>query len=121
MYIAKEQLPEIFVAGGEDDDLSWRVQSHGYKILRPPPEHARYKMIKHGSDHSNPVNPHRFSLLGSAGGRYDTDGLSNLNYTLVESKLEGLYTWLHVDIGTVGDDFVSRQLLATKSAITSRP
>lgn len=86
--------------GGEDDDLSLRVRSSGYNISRYPVEIARYKMIKHGSDPSNPANPIRFDLLKSAAKRFSTDGLTNLKYKVIDAKLKPLYTWLLVDIGT---------------------
>uniref|UniRef100_A0A1I7XMT3 Glyco_transf_7C domain-containing protein n=1 Tax=Heterorhabditis bacteriophora TaxID=37862 RepID=A0A1I7XMT3_HETBA len=42
--------------GGEDDDLSERVRLAGFKIARYPGKIARYKMIKHNSESSNPIN-----------------------------------------------------------------
>jgi hypothetical protein len=42
--------------GGEDDDISTRVTLAGYKISRYPVQIARYKMIKHMKESTNPVN-----------------------------------------------------------------
>ncbi|OWA49958.1 Beta-1,4-N-acetylgalactosaminyltransferase bre-4 [Hypsibius exemplaris] len=94
-------FPNIYWGwGGEDDDLSLRVRSSGYNISRYPAALARYKMIKHDSDPSNPANPIRFDLLRAAAKRFTTDGLSNLQYKIIDSQLRPLYTWLLVDIGT---------------------
>lgn len=104
VMIVSVPIPSLYqsvsAAGGEDDDISLRVRSHGFNITRYPTELARYKMIKHGSDPSNPANPIRFDLLKSAAKRFTTDGLSNLKYTVVNAELRPLYTWLLVDIGS---------------------
>ncbi|KAG7274370.1 hypothetical protein CRUP_028691, partial [Coryphaenoides rupestris] len=42
--------------GGEDDDLRIRVELQGMKIVRPPPEVARYTMVFHKRDSGNKVN-----------------------------------------------------------------
>ncbi|MCP9260480.1 Beta-1,4-N-acetylgalactosaminyltransferase bre-4 [Dirofilaria immitis] len=42
--------------GGEDDDLSLRVTSAGYKIMRYLTKIARYQMIQHKSEMKNPLN-----------------------------------------------------------------
>ena len=51
--------------GGEDDDLSTRVSVNGYKIMRYPNEIARYKMVKHSKEKSNPVNGYVYFCLMS--------------------------------------------------------
>ncbi|GAV01396.1 hypothetical protein RvY_12118 [Ramazzottius varieornatus] len=97
-------FPNIYWGwGGEDDDLSIRVRSHGFNITRYPAAIARYKMIKHDADPSNPANPVRFELLKFAAKRFKSDGLNNLKYKLIDSQLRPLYTWLLVDIGSPPD------------------
>lgn len=40
--------------GGEDDDMSNRINQAGYFISRYPINIARYKMLKHGGSKGNP-------------------------------------------------------------------
>ncbi|TPP56476.1 N-acetyllactosaminide 3-alpha-galactosyltransferase [Fasciola gigantica] len=56
----------FFGWGGEDDDLYYRVKHHHYRIFRHPSHIARYTMIKHKRDKSNPANPERHRLLKSS-------------------------------------------------------
>lgn len=50
---------QFFGWGGEDDDFSERCREKGLKIVRYPAAVARYKMISHGRDSGNEVNPRR--------------------------------------------------------------
>uniref|UniRef100_A0AC34R983 Beta-1,4-N-acetylgalactosaminyltransferase n=1 Tax=Panagrolaimus sp. JU765 TaxID=591449 RepID=A0AC34R983_9BILA len=84
--------------GGEDDDLSTRVTSSGYKIMRYPAEIARYKMVKHTKEKSNPVNTCRYTLMKRTKSRYRRDGLSNLNYKVIDVERKHLYTHIKVDL-----------------------
>jgi beta-1,4-galactosyltransferase 3 len=84
--------------GGEDDDLSTRVTINGYKITRYPGNIAKYKMIKHKQEKSNPVNNCRYKLMKKTRIRFRKDGLSNCNYKIINSTREHLYTHFVVDL-----------------------
>lgn len=85
--------------GGEDDDMSARVRSHGLSITRYKPEIARYTMIKHIQEEGNKPNKNRFTFLSKVSKRIqETDGLNNLNYTLVNVTLHPLYTLIRVKL-----------------------
>ena len=79
--------------GGEDDDMSKRIQFHGLKITRYPANIGRYTMIKHEQEKTNNL---RQAFLASGPRRYTTDGLNSLSYSLVAKSLEPLYTQLAV-------------------------
>ncbi|CAH8629649.1 unnamed protein product [Schistosoma intercalatum] len=66
--------------GGEDDDLYARVVYHNYSVMRYPEEIARYRMISHNKDPSNPVNPKRNELLKDASSRFKTDDSAHSDY-----------------------------------------
>ncbi|EYC22928.1 hypothetical protein Y032_0016g3021 [Ancylostoma ceylanicum] len=80
--------------------FGWRVEiiSAGYKVERYNTSIARYKMIKHGKDSSNPVNPCRYKLLAKTKRDWKTDGLSSLRYKLLNVTLKPLYTHILVDL-----------------------
>uniref|UniRef100_A0A7E4VAX9 Beta-1,4-N-acetylgalactosaminyltransferase n=1 Tax=Panagrellus redivivus TaxID=6233 RepID=A0A7E4VAX9_PANRE len=84
--------------GGEDDDLATRVHANGFKISRYSGEVARYKMIKHEKEKSNPINPCRFSLMRRTRSRFRHDGISNLKYEVVSALRMPLYTIIRVDL-----------------------
>jgi beta-1,4-galactosyltransferase 3 len=96
--------------GGEDDEMSSRVSAEKFRISRYPANIARYKMIRHDHETSNPVNECRFNLMYKFRRRYKQDGLSSLNYRLLDSKLEPLYIWVLVDLLEVE----SRKALASE-------
>ncbi|KOX80037.1 Beta-1,4-N-acetylgalactosaminyltransferase bre-4 [Melipona quadrifasciata] len=74
--------------GGEDDDMANRIKAHGLHISRYPANVARYKMLTHKKEKANPK---RYEYLS-------TDGLSNLQYELVDVQRPKLYTWLLVKL-----------------------
>ncbi|ETN81590.1 N-acetyllactosaminide 3-alpha-galactosyltransferase [Necator americanus] len=85
--------------GGEDDDLYKRVIAVGYDVDRYPESIAHYKMIKHGGEpKSNPVNKCRWKLLDLTNRDWKSDGLNNLNYTLIKRTKRKLYTHILVDL-----------------------
>ncbi|VDK84005.1 unnamed protein product [Onchocerca ochengi] len=84
--------------GGEDDDISVRVTSAGYKIMRYPMEIARYQMIKHKSEMKNPINKCRYDLLAKTKVRQQTDGISSLKYECYSLHFFPLYTHIKVKL-----------------------
>ncbi|CAG9536664.1 unnamed protein product [Cercopithifilaria johnstoni] len=84
--------------GGEDDDLSMRVTSVGYKIMRYPSEIARYQMITHKSETKNPINRCRYDLLAKTTLRQQTDGISSLKYECYDLHFLPLFTHIKVKL-----------------------
>uniref|UniRef100_A0A1I7YKL1 Beta-1,4-N-acetylgalactosaminyltransferase n=1 Tax=Steinernema glaseri TaxID=37863 RepID=A0A1I7YKL1_9BILA len=84
--------------GGEDDDMFARVVTAGYSVVRDPKSIARYRMIKHTRDHGNPDNRCRFKLLEHTKQRWETEGLSDLNYTRIGVTQHRLYTKVTVTL-----------------------
>lgn len=74
----------FFGWGGEDDDIEWRLHFAGLKRTQYLNRIARYSMIKHSRDASNPRNVNRFYVLTSVGKRMRFDGLSNLDHFEVQ-------------------------------------
>ena len=85
--------------GGEDDDFYRRVFKYGqYKLVRPEPELARYKMFVH--DHEgDPPAPERFDKLEHWKEFVQQDGLKQIDYTVFERKNEGFFERIIVDVG----------------------
>ncbi|XP_035738665.1 beta-1,4-N-acetylgalactosaminyltransferase bre-4-like [Vespa mandarinia] len=79
--------------GGEDDDMANRIKAHGLHISRYPANVARYKMLTHKKEKANPK---RYEFLRTGKKRFATDGLSNLQYELIDKQKPKLYTWLLV-------------------------
>ncbi|XP_043936413.1 beta-1,4-galactosyltransferase 3-like [Protopterus annectens] len=86
--------------GGEDDDISKRVQYSGMKIHRPPADIGRYTMILHEHDKGNEANEKRFELFENASNTWRTEGMNNLKYHLLSVQYLPLYTNITADIGT---------------------
>ncbi|XP_078044847.1 beta-1,4-N-acetylgalactosaminyltransferase bre-4 [Augochlora pura] len=81
--------------GGEDDDMANRIKAHGLHISRYPANVARYKMLTHKKEKANPK---RYEYLKTGKKRFATDGLTNLQYELVDKQKPKLYTWLLVKL-----------------------
>ncbi|XP_025098511.1 beta-1,4-galactosyltransferase 4-like [Pomacea canaliculata] len=81
--------------GGEDDDMSQRVKSRGMRIVRYKRDVARYKSMSHAREQPNPA---RMNLLHKAPTRFDSDGLSSLEYTKLAFELKRLYTWILIEV-----------------------
>ncbi|KAK5620673.1 Beta-1,4-galactosyltransferase 1 [Crenichthys baileyi] len=84
--------------GGEDDDLYNRIIFRGMSISRPDSQIAKYKMIKHGRDLHNEVNPKNAVKVQETPKNIDADGLSSLNYTVNEILRDMMYTFITVDV-----------------------
>ncbi|KAM4620847.1 beta-1,4-galactosyltransferase 4 [Polymixia lowei] len=85
--------------GGEDDDLRIRVQLQKMKIVRPPPEVARYTMVFHKRDSGNEINKDRMRLLGRTPQVWRKDGLNTCSYKTLSIEKLSLYVNVTVDIG----------------------
>lgn len=81
--------------GGEDDDFYRRLQSRGFQVTRFGPDVAQYYMLTHKKE---PPNSARFAYLESGARRYDTDGISNLEYRVLNHQLRPLYSWILADV-----------------------
>ena len=82
----------FFGWGGEDDDLYSRV-IRAYSIVRFEADIARYAMLSHVKE---TPNPSRFQTLQKGRYAYATDGLANLNYSLVKLEERQFFTWIFV-------------------------
>ncbi|XP_020708706.2 beta-1,4-N-acetylgalactosaminyltransferase bre-4 [Athalia rosae] len=81
--------------GGEDDDFYSRLQTRGLKVCRFGPDVAQYYMLIHAKE---PPSSARFVNLETGARRYDTDGISNLEYRVLDHQLRPLYTWILAEI-----------------------
>jgi len=72
---------QFFGWGGEDDDMAARILTK-YRISRYPATIARYKMLRHRPD---TPNQSRFKILDLSTAMRSVDGLSNLQYTMIET------------------------------------
>ncbi|XP_026736023.1 beta-1,4-N-acetylgalactosaminyltransferase bre-4-like [Trichoplusia ni] len=81
--------------GGEDDDMSYRLKKINYHIARYKMSIARYAMLDHKK--STP-NPKRYQLLSQTSKTFQKDGLSTLEYELVQVVQYHLYTHILVNI-----------------------
>ncbi|NXA31523.1 B4GT2 galactosyltransferase, partial [Eudromia elegans] len=85
--------------GGEDDDIFNRISLSGMKVSRPDTRVGRYRMIKHERDKHNEPNPQRFTKIQNTKVTMKRDGISSLQYRLVELARQPLYTNVTVEIG----------------------
>lgn len=85
--------------GGEDDDLRIRVELQKMKIVRPPPEVARYTMVFHKRDSGNEINKDRMRLLARTPQVWRKDGLNSCLYKTTSVGRPPLYVNVTVDIG----------------------
>uniref|UniRef100_A0A1E1XG56 Beta-1,4-N-acetylgalactosaminyltransferase n=1 Tax=Amblyomma aureolatum TaxID=187763 RepID=A0A1E1XG56_9ACAR len=81
--------------GGEDDDMSYRLQHYHLKISRYPANIARYTMLKHAKD---TPSPDRYKLLYKGKLRYKKDGINSVHYERLDIVFKKLYTWILVDL-----------------------
>ncbi|XP_014205395.1 beta-1,4-galactosyltransferase 1 [Copidosoma floridanum] len=81
--------------GAEDDDFYNRLQSKGLPVTRFSPEISRYFMLSHRKESPSIT---RFTHLEEASKRFNTDGISNLQYRIISHQLQPLYSWILVKI-----------------------
>lgn len=84
--------------GGEDDDMSIRMEKSGVGFERPS-RHLVYTMTRHKPQARN---PERMTLLKEI--RYNKrnfteDGLNSVEYTLLDCTKFPLHTHLLIDVG----------------------
>jgi len=87
--------------GAEDDNLYKRVIQNGLALTRPAIYHGRYKMIKHAQSKEAP--PNRHDKLNNAHGEFQVDGISSLQYKVLNKEIRQLYTIVQVDLNMEGD------------------
>ncbi|ESO83434.1 hypothetical protein LOTGIDRAFT_133456, partial [Lottia gigantea] len=85
---------KFFGWGGEDDDMYSRIRNKGYKISRYSVDVARYRMIKHQRETSNPVNKDRYKLMSGGKARQDKDGVNSLKYIVIKREFNPTYTYI---------------------------
>ncbi|CAG5033387.1 unnamed protein product [Parnassius apollo] len=81
--------------GGEDDDMSYRLKKMNYHIARYKMSVARYAMLDHKKC---APNPKRYQLLSQTSKIFQKDGLSTLEYDLIDVVQHHLYTHIVVNI-----------------------
>ncbi|XP_073962186.1 beta-1,4-N-acetylgalactosaminyltransferase bre-4-like isoform X1 [Choristoneura fumiferana] len=81
--------------GGEDDDMAYRVKKMNYHVARYKMSIARYAMLNHKKQSPNPK---RYQLLSQTSKTFKKDGLSTLEYVLIEVTHHHLYTHILVNI-----------------------
>ncbi|CAF4929408.1 unnamed protein product [Pieris macdunnoughi] len=75
--------------GGEDDDMFYRIKKMNYHIARYKMSIARYAMLDHKK---SAPNPKRYQLLSQTSKTFQKDGLSTLEYDVVQVVQHHLYT-----------------------------
>ncbi len=86
--------------GSEDDDLSRRVVSSGFKLTRPSATIGRYKMnmLKHNrSDERNPENDKVYNSNAKEQHKDGLNSISSLNFTTTIHE-EQFCTFVSIDI-----------------------
>lgn len=81
--------------GGEDDDFYGRLQTRGLTITRFGPDVAQYYMLTHKKETPSVT---RYENLESGARKFDTDGLNNLEYKVLDHELRPLYFWILADV-----------------------
>ncbi|XP_039260974.2 uncharacterized protein LOC120337292 isoform X2 [Styela clava] len=84
--------------GGEDNDMEFRIQHRNMTIVPSSLKVGRYMMIPHLHPWKFSPNKYPFKLNLTRKTRADIDGLSDLQYRLLEVKRFPMYTKLIIDI-----------------------
>lgn len=88
-------FPNVFFGwGGEDDDVYNRLNRSNMSITRYPPEISRYIMLSHKKEDPESI---RFDLLENWRLR-TRDGLTTLEFDLIEKEALPLYTRIFVQL-----------------------
>ncbi|XP_026321270.1 beta-1,4-N-acetylgalactosaminyltransferase bre-4-like isoform X3 [Hyposmocoma kahamanoa] len=98
--------------GGEDDDISIRLRHKGYFISRYSKSIARYIMLPHVK--RKPVLANRARLKHTIA-NYPHDGLNNIQYHLVGTMENNLYTLIQIDV----DKYLHQMELSPQNKINS--
>ena len=88
--------------GAEDDNMYRRVHRYGLHVWRQSVHTGRYQMLKHVDQEANGI-PNRNAILKLSEKYFRTDGLSSLQYEVIEYRIEKLYTLVRVDLRKVRD------------------
>lgn len=98
-YIKLNGYSNVYWAwGGEDDDMAYRIHNTGLKVERPPAEIGRFTMVKHNKAHKSNY-ARRLQLMREGKERQQQDGVNNVNYTVISTINEKLYTHILVHVG----------------------
>ncbi|XP_049875925.1 beta-1,4-N-acetylgalactosaminyltransferase bre-4-like [Pectinophora gossypiella] len=81
--------------GAEDNDMYWRLRGVGLPVFRYDKIYAQYLALPHQRE---PENPDRYKLLHTSIDRWKLEGLNDIEYNVISTKLEHLYTHIVVDI-----------------------
>ncbi|XP_013415020.1 beta-1,4-galactosyltransferase 1-like [Lingula anatina] len=88
--------------GAEDDDMGYRIKKAGLRITRPSLNTGRYTMLVHTQRRKN---ERRVEILHKGMERQPWDGLSNVNYSVLDIRLKPLFTHMLIDIGKTPDTY----------------
>lgn len=84
--------------GGEDDDMSIRMQKSGVGYERPS-RHLVYTMTRHKPQARNPQRMTLLKEIRHNKRNFTKDGLNSVEYTLLDSTKFPLHTHLLIDVG----------------------
>lgn len=96
-YIRANGYSNLFWGPGlEDDDFYRRIRRLNMTVARPqlPVDYLRYRTLYHDPVD---VNPQRQRLFDEGYVRFESDGLVNLRYQLVELQMKPFYTHIIID------------------------
>uniref|UniRef100_A0A0N8E0D9 Beta-1,4-N-acetylgalactosaminyltransferase n=1 Tax=Daphnia magna TaxID=35525 RepID=A0A0N8E0D9_9CRUS len=97
-FIRANGYSNVFWGPGlEDDDFYRRIRRLNMTVVRPqsPVDHLRYRTLYHDADAD--VDPQRQTLFDEGYLRFESDGLANLRYRLVDLQMKRLYTHIVID------------------------
>ena len=84
--------------GGEDDNLSFRLRKYGLAIHRQSLETSRYTMIEHLDSTERQESSDLVEFMHRAENIIDKDGLNSLNYDVIATEINGLFTLIKVNL-----------------------